>query len=157
MKPVYPVSLRVEGKCCVVMGGGAVAERKVEALLQAGAQVRVIAPEVTPGIARLAREGQVEWRRRGASEADVEDALLVIAATDDRDLNARIAASLLSCLQPELFEATGLLRSAWLMRMSNVTEDAQGMIDELVAIEEPASAVASVGTPRSGRLRRFGK
>ena len=72
------------------------------------------------------------------------------------DLNARIAASLLSCLQPELFDATGLLRSAWLMRMSNVTDDAQGMIDELVAIEEPASAVASVGTPRSGRLRRFG-
>ena len=93
MKPVYPVSLRVEGKCCVVVGGGAVAERKVEALLQAGAQVRVIAPEVTPGMARLAREGQVEWRRRGASEADVEDAFLVIAATDDRDLNAGIAAA----------------------------------------------------------------
>ena len=42
------------------------------------------------------------------------------------------------------------------MRMSNVTDDAQGMIDELVAIEEPASAVASAGTARSGRLRRFG-
>jgi precorrin-2 dehydrogenase/sirohydrochlorin ferrochelatase len=53
----------------------------------------VIAPELSPGIARLAREGQVEWRRRGASEADVEDAFLVIAATDDRDLNARIAAA----------------------------------------------------------------
>jgi len=93
MRPVYPVSLRVEGKCCVVMGGGTVAQRKVEALLQAGAQVRVVAPDVTPDMAQLAREGQVEWRRRGASEADVEGALLVIAATDDRDLNARIAAA----------------------------------------------------------------
>jgi hypothetical protein len=56
------------------------------------------------------------------------------------DLNARIAASVLASLEPELFDATGLLRSAWLMRMNHVTDDAQGMIDELLAIEQPASA-----------------
>lgn len=93
MRAVYPVSLRVEGKCCVVIGGGAVAQRKVQDLLKAGAQVRVIAPDVSPDIASLARDGQVEWHPRAASETDVEGAFLVIAATDDRDLNARIAAA----------------------------------------------------------------
>jgi len=81
----------------------------------------------------------------------------LVPESPNGDLNARIASSVLACLQPELFDATGLLRSAWLMRMSNVTDDAQGMIDELVAHEKPASAIGSVGTARSGRLRRFGK
>jgi hypothetical protein len=72
------------------------------------------------------------------------------------DLNAQIASSILASLQPELFEATGLLRSAWLMRMTNVTDDAQGMLDELLAIEEPASA-APIRTGTADRLRRFRK
>jgi hypothetical protein len=72
------------------------------------------------------------------------------------DLNARIAASVLVSLEPELFDATGLLRSAWLMRMNHVTDDAQGMIDELLAIEQPASApLIHAGTAdRPRRLAR---
>jgi hypothetical protein len=71
------------------------------------------------------------------------------------DLNAQIAASVLASLQPELFDATGLLRSAWLMRMTNVTDDTQSMLDELLAIEEPAwPSLIRAGT--ADRLRRFG-
>jgi hypothetical protein len=49
------------------------------------------------------------------------------------DLNARIASSLLTCLQPELCDAAGLFRSGWLLRMSNVTDDTQELIEELLA------------------------
>ena len=72
------------------------------------------------------------------------------------DLNAQIAASVLASLQPELLEAIGLLRSAWLMRMTNVTDDAQGMIGELLAIEQPASA-ALVHAGPADRPRRLAK
>ena len=75
-------------------------------------------------------------------------------ASPNGDLNAQIASSVLASLQPELFDATGLLRSAWLMRMTNVTDDAQGMLDELLAIEEPTPALIRTGT--ADRLRRLG-
>jgi len=81
----------------------------------------------------------------------------LVPESPNGDLNARIAASVLACLQPELFDATGLVRSAWLMRMSNVTADAQGMIDELVASDQPPYAIVPAGPSRRGRLRRFGQ
>ncbi|MHB1037297.1 MAG: hypothetical protein ACYC0Y_21975 [Pirellulales bacterium] len=56
------------------------------------------------------------------------------------DLNARIAASILSCFQPEMFDATGLFRSLWLARLLNTANDAQGMIDDLLAVENAESA-----------------
>jgi precorrin-2 dehydrogenase/sirohydrochlorin ferrochelatase len=92
MRKVYPISLLLEGRRCVVIGGGAVAERKVASLLEAGGTVRVVAPEVTEGIAQMAEAGRLEWRATEAREADIADAFVVIAATDDRDLNARMAA-----------------------------------------------------------------
>jgi precorrin-2 dehydrogenase/sirohydrochlorin ferrochelatase len=93
MRKVYPVSLLIEGRCCLVVGGGTVAERKVASLLEAGAEVRVFAPEVTGTILRLAVEGQIEWAGPAVVEADLADAFLVILATDDRALNARLAAA----------------------------------------------------------------
>ncbi|NUQ62928.1 MAG: hypothetical protein HUU20_10585 [Pirellulales bacterium] len=53
------------------------------------------------------------------------------------DLNAKIAGSVLSCFQPELFDATGVLPSAWLVRITNATNDAAGMIDELLEADRP--------------------
>lgn len=92
MTEVYPISLLVEGKQTVIVGGGEVAERKVFSLLQAGASVRIVAPEATPRIASLAAEGAIVWRQGEATDADIADAFLVILATDDPDLNARMAA-----------------------------------------------------------------
>jgi hypothetical protein len=74
------------------------------------------------------------------------------------DLNARIAASILSCFPPELFDSTGLLRSLWLMRLTNVAEDTQGMIDALLGVEWPAAMQKTAAhSDISGRhSRRFG-
>lgn len=59
--------------------------------------------------------------------------------TPNADLNARIAASVLSCFPTDLFDSTGLLRSLWLMRLTNIAEDTQGRIDDLLRLERPAA------------------
>ncbi|MEJ5200300.1 MAG: bifunctional precorrin-2 dehydrogenase/sirohydrochlorin ferrochelatase, partial [Anaerolineae bacterium] len=71
----------------VVVGGGAVAERKVAGLRAAGAAVTIISPTLTPGLERLAEDGAVQAVRRPYRPGDLEGAFLVIAATDDRTAN----------------------------------------------------------------------
>ncbi len=61
------------------------------------------------------------------------------AESPNADLNARIAASILSCFPTDLFDSTGLLRSLWLIRLTNIAEDTQGMIDDLLTVERPAA------------------
>jgi hypothetical protein len=77
------------------------------------------------------------------------------------ELNDRIATSILSCFPPELFDGSGIPRSAWLMRMASATSDAAGMIDELLALENAPSTAQPSNSPalvrRSERLRRFGQ
>ncbi|MBA3013444.1 MAG: bifunctional precorrin-2 dehydrogenase/sirohydrochlorin ferrochelatase [Proteobacteria bacterium] len=79
----YPVCLQVEGRRCLVVGGGKVAERKVLGLLGSGAVVIVISPELTPGLAQLGAEGSLTWMSRGYTPGDAEGFFLVMAATDD--------------------------------------------------------------------------
>ena len=88
----YPIVLDLHGKRCLVVGGGLIADGKLDALLAAGAQVTVVSPEVRPRIAALAAEHRVELHRRPYRSSDVEGAFLVIAATDDRAANAAVAA-----------------------------------------------------------------
>ena len=87
---VYPVCLDIRGRLCVVVGGGNVAQRKVQALLAAGARVRLISPGLTGGLAGLAATESIEWRNRKFREDDLEGALLVFAATDDRRIQQLI-------------------------------------------------------------------
>ncbi len=89
---MYPISLHVTGRQALVVGGGEVARRKVGALLAAGAQVRVVAPELCPGLAELAHTGRVGWHRGRYETADLDGVWLVIGATDDPDVNAQVAA-----------------------------------------------------------------
>lgn len=91
MAPVYPVSLKLEGQPCLVIGGGRVAERKVRSLLAAGARVRVISPDLTPWLADQARHEVIEHYRRTYREGDVEGQFLVISATNDPEVNAEVA------------------------------------------------------------------
>ena len=92
----YPLMLDGTQLHALVVGGGAVATRKVRGLLDAGARVRVVAPEVSDDLAALATGGEVARRltieRRAYLPADVDGVLLVVAATDRRDVNARVAA-----------------------------------------------------------------
>lgn len=87
----YPVMLDLAGVECLVVGGGRVAERKVEGLLNVGARVTVIAPRATERLAELARQGKVQHERRPFAAGDAAGHRLVIAATDDARLNAEVA------------------------------------------------------------------
>jgi uroporphyrin-III C-methyltransferase/precorrin-2 dehydrogenase/sirohydrochlorin ferrochelatase len=88
---VYPVMLSLRDRPVLVVGGGEVAWRKVEGLLAQGARLTVIAPEVVAEIDELARRGAVELRPRGHRPGDVAGFALVLAATDDREVNARVS------------------------------------------------------------------
>jgi precorrin-2 dehydrogenase/sirohydrochlorin ferrochelatase len=88
----FPVLLAGERISALVVGGGAVATRKALALLEAGATVRVVAPEVSAELrARAAAGAPLQLTMRAYEAADVDDATVVIAATDSRAVNARVA------------------------------------------------------------------
>lgn len=87
----YPLFLNVSGKKCVVVGGGQVALRKVEAFLSHGADVEVISPDLCSGLHRLADNGEIAALRRHYQSGDLAGALIVVAATDDRSINIEVA------------------------------------------------------------------
>jgi precorrin-2 dehydrogenase/sirohydrochlorin ferrochelatase len=77
---------------CLVVGGGLVAQRKVESLLEAGAIVTVVSPEVTQELATLASDGVIRWFPREYQSGDVQGYSLIIAATDDEPVNRQVFA-----------------------------------------------------------------
>ncbi|MEJ2309732.1 MAG: siroheme synthase CysG [Gammaproteobacteria bacterium] len=95
-----PIFLDIKGQDCVVIGGGEVATRKIALLLRAGGRVTVISPELSEGVARMAENGEIRHIRSRWQEEDLKDYRLVIAATDDRKLNARIAELARECGRP---------------------------------------------------------
>ena len=86
----YPVYLDLRGRPVVVVGGGAVAEEKVRGLLGAGARVKLVAPELTPELARLAAEGLVAWLPRAYRRGDLAGAFLVVAERVDPRTDRRV-------------------------------------------------------------------
>ncbi|RBY74522.1 uroporphyrinogen-III C-methyltransferase [Blastococcus sp. TF02-09] len=89
---VYPVGLRLLDRRVVVVGGGQVAHRRVAGLLEARAQVTVVSPEVTPALEALVAPGSLTWLRRRYEPGDLDGAWYAVAATDDPDVNAAVAA-----------------------------------------------------------------
>jgi len=87
----YPIFLRVEGRSCLVVGGGSVAERKVQALLQAGARVTVISPALTDELAALAAKDRITHHPRAYRQGDVSGFWMVFAATNDETVHATVA------------------------------------------------------------------
>lgn len=88
---LYPVFLQLQGKKVLVVGGGNVAERKIRALLAAGADVYAGAPELTPALRACAQGGVLHWLAGRYDAGWLDDAWLVVAATDDRELNAQVS------------------------------------------------------------------
>ena len=86
----YPIYLNLKGKRVVVIGGGEVAERKIESLLDTYASINVISPEVTARILKLASERRVELDRRLYRDGDCSGATLVLSATDDDATNRSV-------------------------------------------------------------------
>ncbi len=89
--PFYIACLRLKGRSCLVVGGGEVGLEKTEGILACGGEAVLIAPEAGPELEQLASEGSIQWHRREyAGAADLEGRFLVIAATDDSEVNIRV-------------------------------------------------------------------
>jgi siroheme synthase-like protein len=86
----YPIALVLEGKPVLVVGGGKIADEKLDALLLSGAEVTVVSPTVRPRIADFAAAGRITLQQRAYERGDLDGVWLAIAATDDRALNARV-------------------------------------------------------------------
>jgi siroheme synthase-like protein len=87
----FPIALHGERLTAVVIGGGSVGTRKALALIEAGAQVRVVSPEVTPELDEAERTRRLSIVRESYRADQLGNATLVIAATDSREVNAQIA------------------------------------------------------------------
>jgi precorrin-2 dehydrogenase / sirohydrochlorin ferrochelatase len=87
---MFPLFLKLAKRRCLVVGGGAVAESKIAGLLEAGAHVRVVAPEATPQVQAWVRSRKIDWRRRSFQPMDLRGMFLVVAATSSTALHERI-------------------------------------------------------------------
>jgi len=87
----YLVNLTLAGQPALVVGAGTIAARKIESLLDAGAVVTVVAPRVSDEVARMAADGRIVLDRRRYAPGDARSARLVVAATDDEEVNASIS------------------------------------------------------------------
>ncbi|MGW6546129.1 uroporphyrinogen-III C-methyltransferase [Streptomyces massasporeus] len=90
--PAYPVGLRLTGRRVVVLGGGQVTQRRLPALIAAGADVLLVSPGATPSVEAMADAGEITWQRRAYQEGDLADAWYALIATDDTDANNRASA-----------------------------------------------------------------
>jgi uroporphyrin-III C-methyltransferase/precorrin-2 dehydrogenase/sirohydrochlorin ferrochelatase len=137
----FPLFLDLRGRTVVVVGGGTIAERKLDLVREAGPRLVVVAPDVTPRLAALAREGALEHRARTFEPADLDGARFVIAATDDRDVNRAVA---------DAADARGL--------PANVVDDLElstGILPAIVDRSPVVIAISTQGTtPALARLIR---
>jgi uroporphyrin-III C-methyltransferase/precorrin-2 dehydrogenase/sirohydrochlorin ferrochelatase len=111
--PPYPSGLRLAGRRVVVVGGGHVAQRRIPALLTAGADVEVVSPHITPAIEGLLGSGEITWTARGFVPADLDGVWYVVCATGDDDVNEAVSAAAeerrIFCVRSD----DGLAASAW--------------------------------------------
>jgi len=135
----YPLHLSIAGKRVLVVGAGAVATRRVDGLLRAGADVVVVAPQADPAIAALAAEGRLSLRIRPFDYSDVIGAWLVHAATDDARVNERVVA-----------EATR--RRIWAVR-ADAAEAGSALTPAVVDLSGAVVSVTSGDPRRSIALR----
>ncbi len=90
MSRYYPAYLDIAGRRAVVIGGGTIAERKIQQLLASRADVMLVSPDATPEVERLAAEGQMRWVKRSYVAGDLAGAWIAVAATDDEAVNRAV-------------------------------------------------------------------
>jgi siroheme synthase-like protein len=125
----YPVNLLVAGRRCVVVGAGRIAVRKIEALLDAGAEVHVIATELDESVRAWADAGRLTASERAFAAADLDDAWLATAATSDPAVNQAV------------FDA-GELRRVWV----NAADDPDHCSFTLMSVIRQGDLVVTIGT-----------
>jgi uroporphyrin-III C-methyltransferase / precorrin-2 dehydrogenase / sirohydrochlorin ferrochelatase len=87
----FPIFLRIKGRRCVIVGGGEVAMRKVTMLLKAAGSIEVISPEICPELAKLHKSGKITHINAVFEPMQLDNAFLVVAATDDEAINAAVS------------------------------------------------------------------
>src|ERR1700689_3764657 len=87
---LFPLFLKLEGKRCLVVGAGLIGLEKVESLQRCGASIRVVAPQAVARLQQLSSRGEIEWIARRFEPEDVAGCDLIIAATDDRQVNQAV-------------------------------------------------------------------
>ncbi|WP_149194713.1 NAD(P)-dependent oxidoreductase [Luteimonas suaedae] len=127
--PLFPLFADLSGREVLVVGGGEVATRKVEALLQAGAQVQIHAHALAETLSRWLAEGRLRRREGDFDPAWLDEVWLVVAATDDRAFNARLAA-----------EAGGR------RRLANIVDDAELSTFQVPAIVDRAPLLVAISS-----------
>ncbi|MBQ0854337.1 uroporphyrinogen-III C-methyltransferase [Streptomyces sp. NPDC057621] len=90
--PAYPVGLRLAGRRVVVLGGGQVAQRRLPALIAAGADIQLVSPSATPSVEAMADAGELTWTRRRYESGDLAESWYVLIATPDSAANAEASA-----------------------------------------------------------------
>lgn len=87
---MYPINLILDNKPCVVLGGGHVALRKVEGLLEAKAKVTVISPEIVEGLVKLVENKSIIWRKKCYEQGDLTDFILAVCAIGKEEINIQV-------------------------------------------------------------------
>lgn len=90
--PAYPVGLRLTDRRTVVLGGGQVAQRRLPALIAAGADIHLVSPTATPSVEAMADAGEITWERRRYETGDLKDAWYALIATSDTEANRAASA-----------------------------------------------------------------
>lgn len=90
--PAYPVGLRLTARRTVVLGGGQVAQRRLPALIAAGADITLVSPTATPSVEAMADAGEITWERRRYEHGDLQDAWYALIATSDPEANTAASA-----------------------------------------------------------------
>jgi siroheme synthase-like protein len=88
--PFYMACLKLTGRKCLVVGGGAVGLEKIEGLMACDGQVTLVSPSAIPELEDLAAEGSIVWERRAYRADDLDGAFMAVAATGDTDINVRV-------------------------------------------------------------------
>ena len=88
--PFYIACLKLSGRRCLVVGGGEIGLEKVEGLLACDGNVTLVAPDAIEPLRELAAEGSIRWERREYRPEDLEGTFMVIASTDDTDVNIKV-------------------------------------------------------------------
>lgn len=87
---MFPIFLKLEGRRCLVVGAGAIAEGKIRGLLNGGASVEVVAPRAITQVEGWFSQGLLDWKRRSFAPSDLDGVSIVIAATSSREVNTRV-------------------------------------------------------------------
>jgi len=87
----YPILLNIQGKKCLVVGGGEVALRKAQMLVEHGANVEIVSPTFCPELNQLVKDGTIQAIHRDYETEDLNDVFLAVAATDDIKTNEKVA------------------------------------------------------------------